>query len=229
MADDEDDLDAFFDEVEEVVEKAVQEETTPPTTGEDTVEPQQPPAKKPKIAPRGIVVAAASAASNVHKPLVDSSSIAPSQADHLPPAPPSTTTLNVPPPPPPPPPLPPGSQKAHVRHAAGKTWEDHKLADWPDNDFRLFVGNLGQEISDEMLLEHFHAYASAQRAAVIREPSGKAKGYGFVSFADPLQFAKALREMEQSWLGARPIRVKRSNWKDREVNHSNSNKQKKKW
>jgi hypothetical protein len=208
----EDDLDAFFDEVEEVAEQVVKE------TKNNSQEVEEPPPKKPKIV-RGVVVAAASAAASnvtVNQPIASS---IPPTTDIPPPPPPAATTVPIPPPPPP------GSKKPHIRQAAGKTWEDQKLADWPDNDFRLFVGNLGNEVSDEMLLEHFQKYTSTQRAAIIREPSGKSKGYGFVSFSDPLQFAKALREMEQTWLGARPIRVKRSNWKEREVNN---NKQKNK-
>jgi hypothetical protein len=31
----------------------------------------------------------------------------------------------------------------------------------------------------------------------------------------PLCCAKSIREMDQTWLGSRPIRVKRSDWKDR--------------
>jgi hypothetical protein len=37
-----------------------------------------------------------------------------------------------------------GGSKAPVkRSAAGVEWEDQTMADWPENDFRLFVGNLG--------------------------------------------------------------------------------------
>jgi len=33
---------------------------------------------------------------------------------------------------------------------AGVIWEDPSLDDWPDNDFRIFVGDLGNEVSDEV-------------------------------------------------------------------------------
>lgn len=36
-----------------------------------------------------------------------------------------------------------GGKTAVKRVAGGEVWEDPTLADWPDNDFRLFVGNLG--------------------------------------------------------------------------------------
>jgi RNA recognition motif-containing protein len=139
--------------------------------------------------------------------------------------------------PPLPPPLPPGPaplphKKAPVRTAAGKTWVDESLADWPDNDFRLFVGNLPPEITDEQLYQHFEAYPSLQRSRVVCNQKGVSKGYGFVSFIAPLECAKALREMDQTWLGSRPIRIKRSSWKDRDwkevrKNESKNNKQRK--
>jgi RNA recognition motif-containing protein len=47
---------------------------------------------------------------------------------------------------------------------------------------------------------------------------GGSKGFGFVSFLQPLDSAKAIREMDQTWLGSRPIRIKRSDWKDRNLN-----------
>jgi hypothetical protein len=33
---------------------------------------------------------------------------------------------------------------------------------------------------------------------------------------DPKDCARAIREMDQSWLGSRPIKVKRSEWRERE-------------
>ena len=51
---------------------------------------------------------------------------------------------------------------------------------------------------------------------MYNKTDGKSRGYGFVSVLDPKDCAKAIREMNQSWLGSRPIQVKRSEWKDRE-------------
>jgi RNA recognition motif-containing protein len=47
--------------------------------------------------------------------------------------------------------------------------------------------------------------------------TGLSKGFGFCSLLDPLECAKAIREMDQTWLSSRPIRIKRSDWKDREL------------
>jgi hypothetical protein len=93
----------------------------------------------------------------------------------------------------------------------GKPFFDETLYEWPDNDFRMFVGNIDPAVSDEALRNHFaNRYTSFQKARIIREPkTGISKGYGFVSFANALELARALREMDQTWLGSRPIRVKR--------------------
>uniref|UniRef100_A0A7S3JN71 RRM domain-containing protein n=1 Tax=Aureoumbra lagunensis TaxID=44058 RepID=A0A7S3JN71_9STRA len=103
-----------------------------------------------------------------------------------------------------------------IRHAGGKTWRDDSLDLWPENDFRLFVGNLGNEVTDEIVSHAFASYASLAKAKVIREKfSNKSKGYGFVSFLDPYDCAKALREMNGKYIGNRPCKLQRSNWKDR--------------
>jgi len=35
------------------------------------------------------------------------------------------------------------ASKVAIRRAAGKTWRDDTLEQWPEGDFRLFVGNIG--------------------------------------------------------------------------------------
>lgn len=57
------------------------------------------------------------------------------------------------------------------------------MAEWDPNDFRIFCGDLGNEVSDELLAKAFRKYPSFQKAKVIREArTNKSKGYGFVSF-----------------------------------------------
>jgi RNA recognition motif-containing protein len=63
-------------------------------------------------------------------------------------------------------------------------------------------------------------------AKVVKDKAGVSKGYGFVSFLQPLDCAKAIREQDQKWLGSRPIRVKRSDWKDRNFNNVEKKKKK---
>jgi hypothetical protein len=212
----EDDMDDFFNDVDEAAEKAEEEET------------KEPPSKKPKISgpirPRGMVVAASSSVVlNKPKP-AEEEVLTNSSINNQP-------TPAIPPPPPPPPPQPTSNtmststqqqqqqsnkpQKPIKRMAAGKVWEDPSLAEWPDNDFRIFCGNLDVTTTDTQLHDHFNKYPSIARSKVVKDANGNGKGFGFVSFLSPLCCAKSIREMDQTWLGSRPIRVKRSDWKDR--------------
>ncbi|RLN64845.1 hypothetical protein BBP00_00003181 [Phytophthora kernoviae] len=108
--------------------------------------------------------------------------------------------------------------KRHLRLAGGSVWEDPTLEDWPDNDFRLFCGDLGNEVSDELLAHSFGNYATFQRARVVRDKlTHKSRGYGFVSFTDPFDCAKALREMNGKYIGNRPVKLSKSKWQDRNI------------
>ncbi|KAL3663345.1 hypothetical protein V7S43_011751 [Phytophthora oleae] len=110
------------------------------------------------------------------------------------------------------------TQKRHLRLAGGQVWEDPTLEEWPDNDFRLFCGDLGNEVSDELLAHSFSKYASFQRARVVRDKlTHKSRGYGFVSFGDAFDCAKALREMNGKYIGNRPVKLSKSKWQDRNI------------
>jgi len=105
----------------------------------------------------------------------------------------------------------------YFRKAAYESWEDPTLADWDSEDHRIFVGDLGNEVNESVLFQAFAKYPSILRAKVIRDKkSGKTRGYGFVSFKDPSEFAKALKEMNGKYIGNRPCKLRRSRWKDRE-------------
>ncbi|PAA47838.1 hypothetical protein BOX15_Mlig020824g7, partial [Macrostomum lignano] len=109
-------------------------------------------------------------------------------------------------------------KKRFVRTAGGQVWEDPSLAEWDPNDFRIFCGDLGNEVNDDVLTRAFSKYGSFQKAKVVRDHrSNKSKGYGFVSFKDPQDFVRALHEMNGKYVGNRPIKLRRSNWKEREI------------
>ena len=59
--------------------------------------------------------------------------------------------------------------KRFVRVAGGQKWEDPSLAEWDPNDFRIFCGDLGNEVSDELLAKAFRKYPSFQKAKVVRD------------------------------------------------------------
>ncbi|RUS19852.1 hypothetical protein BC937DRAFT_86814 [Endogone sp. FLAS-F59071] len=109
-------------------------------------------------------------------------------------------------------------QKLVVRAAGGEVWEDNTLLEWDDDDFRLFCGDLGNEVTDEILEKAFSKYPSLLRAKVVRDKRTlKSKGYGFVSFKDPNEFVRAWREMNGKYVGNRPIKLRKSTWKDRNI------------
>nr|XP_018903188.1 PREDICTED: RNA-binding protein 42 [Bemisia tabaci] len=109
-------------------------------------------------------------------------------------------------------------QKKVIRTAGGVTWEDNTLTDWPDDDFRLFCGDLGNDVTDEVLIRAFSKYPSFQRARVVRDRrTNKTKGFGFVSFADPQDFIKATKEMNGRYVGSRPIKLRKSTWRNRNL------------
>ncbi|ORY99852.1 hypothetical protein BCR43DRAFT_434935 [Syncephalastrum racemosum] len=109
-------------------------------------------------------------------------------------------------------------KKQPVRMAGGEIWEDPTLQDWDENDFRLFAGDLGNEVTDELLFKAFSKYPSLQRTRVVRDKrTGKSRGYGFLSFKDPNEFVKAWREMNGKYVGNRPIKLRKSAWQERNV------------
>ncbi|KAK6110108.1 RNA recognition motif family protein [Brugia pahangi] len=108
--------------------------------------------------------------------------------------------------------------KRFLRCGGGQVWEDKSLAEWDPNDFRIFCGDLGNEVSDELLAKAFRKYPSFQKAKVIREArTNKSKGYGFVSFKHQDDFVRACREMDGKYVGNRPIKLRKSNWKERNM------------
>ena len=52
-----------------------------------------------------------------------------------------------------------------------------QLDEWPENDYRIFCGDLGNEVTDDLLSSAFRGYPSFQKAKVIRDKrTGKTKG-----------------------------------------------------
>lgn len=107
-------------------------------------------------------------------------------------------------------------RKTVKRKAAGEVWEDSALADWPDNDYRIFVGDLGGEVNDEVLTRAFSQYPSFLKARVVMDKrTGESKGYGFVGFSNAQDYVDALQQMDGKYIGNRPCKLRRSRWKDR--------------
>jgi len=101
-------------------------------------------------------------------------------------------------------------KKTVVRKGGGQTWEDQSLLEWDPTQFRLMVGNLAGEVTDDSLAKAFAAYG-VSKARVIRDKrTTKSKGFGFVSFVDGEQGFKAAREMVGKYIGSHPVTIQRS-------------------
>lgn len=80
--------------------------------------------------------------------------------------------------------------------------------------FHIFVGDLSNEVNDEVLLQAFSAFGSVSEARVMWDmKTGRSRGYGFVAFRDRNDADKALTSMDGEWLGSRAIRCNWANQK----------------
>ncbi|KAJ5923301.1 hypothetical protein N7454_008546 [Penicillium verhagenii] len=117
------------------------------------------------------------------------------------------------------------SQKTVARAGGGQEWTDSTLLEWDPAHFRLFVGNLAGEVTDESLLKAFARYTSVQKARVIREKrTQKSKGYGFVSFSDGDDYFKAAREMQGKYIGSHPVLLRRAVTEVKPVSNNKNHK-----
>ncbi|KAJ9202458.1 hypothetical protein DTO166G4_4509 [Paecilomyces variotii] len=82
------------------------------------------------------------------------------------------------------------------------------------NHFHIFVGDLSNEVNDEVLLQAFSAFGSVSEARVMWDmKTGRSRGYGFVAFRERGDAEKALSSMDGEWLGSRAIRCNWANQK----------------
>ncbi|KAM3089071.1 hypothetical protein ACMFMG_000689 [Clarireedia jacksonii] len=86
------------------------------------------------------------------------------------------------------------------------------LADRRDDrgpEFSIFVGDLGPEVNEYVLVSLFQArFPSCKSAKIMTDPiSGMSRGYGFVRFAEEGDQQRALTEMQGVYCGNRPMRI----------------------
>lgn len=80
--------------------------------------------------------------------------------------------------------------------------------------FSLFIGNLGNEVTDQVLreaLEPLVEHGSLEQVRVVRDAkSGKTRGFGFASFRSVQDFLGVLKGGAGMYIGTRPCTMKRS-------------------
>jgi RNA recognition motif-containing protein len=119
--------------------------------------------------------------------------------------------------------LPPGQQKTEkVSSREGRSskkvkqrgkeenWIDSSMKDWPENDFRAFIGNLASEVNEEDLRKAFSHFSSIQRIKIIRDKGNqRSKGFGFISFLAADEYLAAYQEMNGRHIKSQPIVFKK--------------------
>ena len=69
-----------------------------------------------------------------------------------------------------------------------------------------------------MLAAPFRRYASFAKARIVREKqSHKSRGYGFISFLNAVDALAALRDVHGTYIGNRPVRLKRTELADKSM------------
>jgi len=76
-------------------------------------------------------------------------------------------------------------------------------------EYSIFVGDLGPEVNEYVLVSLFQSrFPSCKSAKIMTDPvSGMSRGYGFVRFSDEQDQHRALTEMQGVYCGNRPMRI----------------------
>jgi RNA recognition motif-containing protein len=73
---------------------------------------------------------------------------------------------------------------------------------------RLFVGNLPYSVSEEELEEVFAGHGPVVSTVIVRDrETGRSRGFGFVEMETEQAAEAAMRAMNETELGGRPLRV----------------------
>ena len=86
---------------------------------------------------------------------------------------------------------------------------DHNSSDDRGPEFSIFVGDLGPEVNEYVLVSLFQSrFPSCKSAKIMTDPiSGMSRGYGFVRFGEEADQQRALTEMQGVYCGNRPMRI----------------------
>ncbi|OIW34350.1 RNA-binding domain-containing protein [Coniochaeta ligniaria NRRL 30616] len=84
-------------------------------------------------------------------------------------------------------------------------------------EFSIFVGDLGPEVNEFVLVSLFQGrFASCKSAKIMTDAvTGQSRGYGFVRFSDETDQQRALVEMQGVFCGNRPMRISTATPKSR--------------
>ncbi|PNY25867.1 RNA-binding protein, partial [Tolypocladium capitatum] len=114
-------------------------------------------------------------------------------------------------------PVPNSSRQFKLNWASGGGLVDRRDDRGPE--YSIFVGDLGPEVNEYVLVSLFQArFPSCKSAKIMTDAmSGQSRGYGFVRFSDENDQQRALVEMQGVYCGNRPMRISTATPKNRYV------------
>ena len=113
------------------------------------------------------------------------------------------------------------AQKKHERQAELKK-KFEKIKQERLNRYQgvnLYVKNLDDGITDEDLKKEFSSFGEISSAKIMTEVGGRSKGFGFVCFTCQSDATKAVSEMNNRIIGAKPLYVALAQRKDERKMH----------
>jgi RNA-binding protein 39 len=72
---------------------------------------------------------------------------------------------------------------------------------------KIYIGNLPREINEIVLRNMFEPFGVVDSSNVIKDPTGKSQGYGFISFREKDVVEKAIQAMNGMLIGSNIIKV----------------------
>merc|ERR1719316_1929937 len=72
---------------------------------------------------------------------------------------------------------------------------------------KIYIGNLPREINELVLRNMFEPFGSVESSNVIKDPTGKSQGYGFILFREKDSVEKAIQAMNGMLIGSNIIKV----------------------
>ncbi|MGS2720009.1 RNA recognition motif domain-containing protein [Paraglaciecola aestuariivivens] len=73
---------------------------------------------------------------------------------------------------------------------------------------KILIRNLDRETTEQELQQAFETYGKVQSCSIVKETNGLSKGFGFVEIPKPGEAKAAVKNLNDSQLGANKIRVK---------------------
>ena len=100
-------------------------------------------------------------------------------------------------------------EELHKQYEAARVEKAQKY-----QGINLYIKNLDDEIDDDKLRQEFSPFGTITSAKVMKDDSGKSKGFGFVCFSSPDEATKAVTEMNQRMINNKPLYVALAQRKD---------------